>query len=198
MKYQIYKPNQKNTGCAMSFEIGKAKDGSPAWFINAIQQASWNDSSKTGSFKENAKNPQKSTVVKMNANEAGEMISSIKSRIPVVFFHKFNEDTTIISFSPWDKERKIKGRNGDEVHISPAFGLTISKNSSIIFKVALEAGETEVLAVLLDDMIKQDLFHSKEAYKQEQSAPQEKRSVSAASAPNVQKQEFEEEDDVPF
>ena len=198
MKFNLFKPNSKNTGCLMSFEIGKNKDGSPCWFINAVQQASWNDSTKTGSFKENVKNPQKSAVVKMNANEAGEMLSSLKSRIPVQFFHKFGEGNTIIKWTPWDKDRKIKEQGGEVVYKSPAFGLTLSKNAASVFKIVFEAGETEVLAVLLDDLIKQDLFYAKEAYKkEEQPAPpkQEEKKQEAASS------EWEDEDpdsSIPF
>lgn len=181
----------------MSFDIGKNKDGSPCWFINAVKQASWNDSTKTGSFKENIKDPQKSSVVKMSANEAGEILSSFKSRIPVNFFHKFGEGNTVIKFTPWDKDRKIKEQGGEVVYKSPAFGVTISKNAATIFKIVLEAGETEVLAVLLDDLIKQDLFYAKEAYKREdQAVPAQKE----APKPQASSSGWEEDPDssIPF
>lgn len=143
----------------MGFSIGGSKSGAPALYISVIQQASWNDQTKTGSFGANAKDPNKSGNFKMNANEAGEMISSIKTRVPVAFFHKFDQDTTSIKFTPWDKDRKIKTQNGEETHKSAAFGLSISKNSSQHFKVALEAGETEVLACLLTEFINQSLYY---------------------------------------
>ena len=161
MKYQLYKPNAKNTGCAMGFSIGYSKDNSPSLFVSTVLQSGWNDQTKKGSFAGNAKDPNKSSNFKMNANEAGEMISSIRTRVPIVFFHKFNEDNTIISFSPWDKDRKIKGPNGDQTYKSAAFGLSFSKNSSQQFKIALEAGETEVLSLLLQEFIRQDLEFQK-------------------------------------
>lgn len=144
----------------MSFQVGKEKDGSPCFFVNAVLQAKWNDQYKTGSFKENAKNPEKSCVVKMNTNEAGEILSSIRSRIPVDFFHKTDKGSTVIKFTPWDKDRKVKGHNGDETYKSPAFGFTIIKGSSS-FKIALEAGETEVLAAFMEELIRADLYFDK-------------------------------------
>lgn len=159
MRYQLYKPNSKNAGCAASFYTSTNKDGSPCLFINFVLQSGWNDQSKTGSFKENAKNPQKSTSIKMNHNEAGEMLSSLKTRHPVNFFHTTATDKTQIQFSPWDKDRTVKGQNGDSTYKSHAFGLSVTKNSSLKFKIALEAGETEVLGLLLQDFINQCLFH---------------------------------------
>jgi glutaredoxin len=208
MQYQLYKPNSQNTGCAASFQIGKNKDGSPCLFINAIMQSGWNDQTKTGSFKENAKNPQKSTVVKMNHNEAGEMISSLKTRHPVVFFHKNNSDQTIITFSPWDKDRKVKTQAGESIYKSPAFGLSISKNSSLRFKVALEAGETEVLALILADFINQCLFHEGNKFQSNDSSTSSSDNGDAfldsssnspqANKPTLQTNPIDDSDDVPF
>jgi hypothetical protein len=196
MKYQIYKPNSKNTGCAMSFSVGTSKDGAPALFISAVLQSGWNDSTKKGSFSGNSKDPNKSGNFKMNANEAGEMLSSLRSRIPVVFFHKFNENTTIIKFTPWDKDRQIKEQSGDKTYVSPAFGLSISKNSSSHFKLALEAGETEVLSELLKQFIRWDLEF--EANKGEQNSEQEEAKPVAKNPSTKTLAEDDEISDVPF
>ena len=54
MSLQIYKPNAKNTGCACSFRFGvDLKAQEPVVFINAIQQHSWDNNKKIGSFSEN-------------------------------------------------------------------------------------------------------------------------------------------------
>lgn len=198
MRYQLYKPNAKNTGCAMGFSIGYSKDNSPSLFVSAVIQSGWNDQTKKGSFAGNAKDPNKSSNFKMNANEAGEMISSIKTRVPVVFFHKFNEDNTVISFTPWDKDRKIKGQNGEQTYKSAAFGLSFSKNSSQQFKIALEAGETEVLSLLLQEFIRQDLEYQNSKSQngaQEQSSPPEKKKESVQ---NSFEENEDEDDSVPF
>lgn len=191
MKYQLYKPNSKSSGCAMGFSIGNAKDGSPSLYISAVLQSGWNDKTKTGSFAGNAKDSNKSGNFKMNSSEAGEMISSIKNRIPVVFFHKYNEDATIIKLTPWDKERKIKTQNGEEIFKAPAFGLSITKNSSQNFKIALEPGETEILMVLLSEFIKQDLEFQKNKTQQEPQAQQ-------SQLKNKSQERDSFEDDAPF
>ena len=62
--------------------ITKDKKGNAVMYVSMIQQHSWNDKTKSGSFKENAKNPEKSGTIKLSANEAGEILSSFKTRIP--------------------------------------------------------------------------------------------------------------------
>jgi hypothetical protein len=193
MKYTLYKPNSKNAGSAFAFNIGLNK-GKPSLYINAVLQASWNDTTKTGSFKENAKDPQKSATVMLNANEAGEILSSLKSRIPVVFFHKTPNGSSVIKFSPWDKDRVIKDQGGDKTYKSPAFGLSFSKDSTSQFKIALEAGETEVLALLLQDLINQSLFAAAQYENESESPvqPSQKEEKKQETAPD------EDYDDVPF
>ena len=133
MKFTLYKPNSKNTGAAFSFDLAKDKKGNAVMYVSMIQQHSWNDKTKSGSFKENAKNPEKSGTIKLSANEAGEVLSSFKTRIPFVAFHRRNDDTTIIKFTPWDKKRKIMGKDGDTWHETPAFGVSVTRNSSMTF-----------------------------------------------------------------
>ena len=66
MSLQIYKPNAKNAGCACSFRFGvDIKNQEPVVFINAIQQHSWDNNNKIGSFSENRNNPDKSLTVKL-------------------------------------------------------------------------------------------------------------------------------------
>ena len=57
-------------------------------------------------LKENAKNSEKSGTIKLSPTEAGEVLSSFKTRIPFLAFHRSGEDTTIIKFTPWDKKKK--------------------------------------------------------------------------------------------
>ena len=139
----------------------------------------------------------------MNHNEAGEMISSLKTRHPVNFFHTTATDKTQIQFSPWDKDRTIKGPNGDSTYKSHAFGLSVTKNSSLKFKIALEAGETEVLGLLLQDFINQCLFY--EGNKFQNNGDSQASSGSGellggqASAPAQEEASAEDDDsDVPF
>jgi hypothetical protein len=154
MKFTLYKPNSKNTGAAFSFEAGKSKNGDIALYVSMIQQYGWNDVTKNGSFKENAKNPEKSASIKLSVIEAGEFLSSFKTRIPYVAFHKSKDDTTIIKLTPWDKVKKVKEQDGEKSYTTPAFGLNVSRNSNQTFRIPLEAGETEVLAQFLENYIK--------------------------------------------
>ena len=70
MKFTLYKPNSKNTGSAFSFDLTKDKKENSVLYVSMIQQHSWNDQSKNGSFKENAKNPEKSGTIKFSPTEA--------------------------------------------------------------------------------------------------------------------------------
>jgi|TARA_Y100000004_G_scaffold13674_1_gene14599 hypothetical protein len=186
MKFTLYKPNSKNTGSAFSFDLAKDKKGNAVMYVSMIQQHSWNDKTKSGSFKENAKNPEKSGTIKLSANEAGEVLSSFKTRIPFVAFHRRNDDTTIIKFTPWDKKRKIMGKDGDTWHETPAFGVSVTRNSSMTFKLPLEAGETEVLSELLKKYILES-FVVADAYK-----PQTSKEESQEVTSDI------EDSDVPF
>jgi len=192
MKFTLYKPNAKNTGSAFTFDSTKDRNGKPVLFVSMILQHSWNDERKTGSFKENAKNPEKSTTIKLTENEAGEFLSCMKTRIPFVGFHKTEDKTTIIKLTPWDKNRIIKNKDGQETFKSPAWGLTVTKNSSQFFKLPIEAGEAECLAILLEGYIKESLVAQSEAYKQEQ--PQKTYQKPKPKASVVE----DDDDDVPF
>ena len=69
MNLAFYKPNSKNTGCAFSFQL--STKGSPTVYVNGIQQFSWNEQTKDGSFSGNRENPEKTIAIKINENEIG-------------------------------------------------------------------------------------------------------------------------------
>ena len=81
MNVAIYKPNSKNNGCAFSFRVS-TQGKSPVFYVNAIQQYSWDDNKKTGSFIKNKDADDKNVSFKLNDFELGEILSSIKSRVP--------------------------------------------------------------------------------------------------------------------
>ncbi|MDB4317718.1 hypothetical protein N9973_00310 [bacterium] len=196
MKFTLYKPNAKNTGAAFTFDATKDNSGKSVLFVSMIQQYSWDDQRKTGSFKQNAKNPDKSTTIKLTEVEAGEFISSFKTRIPFIGFHKTQDKTTVIKLTPWDKNRVIKNKNREgewteENYKTPAWGLTITKDSSQYFKLPMEAGEAEALSVLLGYYIGESFATQALAYKKDQ--PQKTYQKAAPKASVV-----EDDDDVPF
>ena len=200
MNYTIYKPNAKNSGSAFSFDLTTGKNDTPVIFVNMILQYSWNDQYKNGSFKENAKNPEKSAVFALTPTEAGEIISSVRSRVPFTAFHKKDDNTTIINFTPWDKKRKIRGKDGDQFFETPAFGLSVAKNSSQKFSLPLEAGETEMLVLLLEEYIKWAFDAAARQYKPREEGGQSNNRQSNNSKPQEKTKlddDFED-DGVPF
>ena len=136
----IYKPNKKNEGCACSFYMGR--DGNI--YMNSIQQFSWNEEKRTGSFSENAKNKDKSISVKINEFEAGGIISAIDHFGEFSAFHSYEDNKTQISFKAWEKNDDKKTK---------AFGLSITRNTTDKFKLPIEQGEAQVIKYFLIDCI---------------------------------------------
>jgi hypothetical protein len=132
---QLYKPNSKGTGCAFSFNIGKTgKEKEPCIYINAIMQHSWNEKTKNGSFAENAKNPEKTIIVKLNEFELGGFIYAIDQYTEYSGFHTYEDNKTAISFKPYTKQNGTK-----------AFSFSITKNSALKFGIGMEMGEAHAL-----------------------------------------------------
>ena len=128
-------------------------------------------------------------------NEAGEFISSFRSRTPFVAFHKKNDDTTIIKLTPWDKKRKFINKDGEDWHETPAWGISVTRNSSQTFKLPIEAGESVVLEQLLKSYINDCLeSNSRDYSKQEKSNNDNYNKPPVNQKPKV---DYSEED-VPF
>lgn len=157
MKYSIYKPNASSSGCAMSLNISENND----LFLNMVLQSSWDNATKTGSFKENAKNPDKTIAVKFNANEAGALINSIENYLPASFFHSYEGRKLQIRFTPWTKNEKDIAAAINENKTPPdpvrAFGINVTRNSVDQFRMPIEIGEAYVLKILLTNFINRQL-----------------------------------------
>ena len=149
---QLYKPNSKNTGCAFSFNFGTSgKSKEPCVYMNAIQQHSWNDKTKNGSFAENAKNPDKTAIVKLNEFELGGFINAIENYGTYKAFHSFDDNKTSITFQPYAKNDGTK-----------AFSLTVTRNSTLKFGIGMEMGEAYVVREFLKWVLS-EMFHSRAA-----------------------------------
>lgn len=138
MKFSLYKPNSKVTGCAFQFKIGQSKGDEKTLYVSAIQQSSWNENTKTGSFSDNAKNPEKNINIKLNENEIGGLIYAIRIYTEFSAFHTFDENKTQISFKPYTKQNGTK-----------AFSFSISRNGNQKFGIGIELGEAEALSEFL-------------------------------------------------
>lgn len=158
MQVAIYKPNKSNTGCACSFSYNN-EDGT-VW-LNMIKQFSWDESTRNGSFSQNAKSEEKSIRLKFNEFECGSLIRAIDTWTPAKFFHTFKDNKTQISLTLWDKK--------DEAG-TKAFGLSVTRNSSDTFKLALEYGEAIAVRILLESAIRRRLTFN--ATKKENPNPQ--------------------------
>lgn len=140
MKFSLYKPNSKVTGCAFQFKIGQGKNEEKTLYVSAIQQASWNENTKTGSFSDNAKNPEKTLNIKLNENEIGGLLYAIRTYTDFSAFHTFDDNKTQISFKPYTKNNDAKTK---------AFSFTISRNGNQKFGIGIELGEAEALSEFL-------------------------------------------------
>tara|TARA_Y100000004_G_scaffold123469_1_gene138804 strand:- start:879 stop:1469 length:591 start_codon:yes stop_codon:yes gene_type:complete len=196
MNAAIYKPNSKNSGCAFSFRIS-TQGKSPVFYVNAIQQYSWDNNKKTGSFIKNKDVDDKNVSFKLNDFELGEILSSIKSRVPWNGYHSFNDNTTMIRFAPWDKPRKIKGKDGaEQSFVSPAFGLSVTRNGNQNYRIALEPGETEVLRLLIEKYF--EVVFAAKAKEEENYKNNNPKAASKPSQTPEKSVNTEEDDEAPF
>lgn len=147
MNLAFYKPNSKNTGCAFSFQL--SNKGTPTVYVNGIQQFSWNEQTKNGSFSGNQKNPEKTIAIKINENEIGGLIHAIRTYGEWKAFHSFEENKTQIS---WTRYKKKDG--------SDAFSFSISRNGNQKFGMGVELSEAEALRVFLETCLVK-IFESK-------------------------------------
>lgn len=158
MNLSLYKPNSKNSGCACNFSVGQNPEGAPAFYVSAIQQYSWNDKTKKASFSQNKEIPEKNINVKFNEWEIGSIISAFNNRHEYSSYHTFNENSTSIKFTPWDKPQKQGGK-------LPAFGMVLTRNGNQTFRLPLEPGEIETLKAFLKKYLIDFFSKSSPSYK---------------------------------
>ena len=148
MSLSIYKPNQKNTGCGFSFQLGlDSRTHALVLYIKAIKQHSWDENKRQGYFKENLNDPEKNIALKFNEFEVGGILNSLFRRVEYSTFHSYNQDKTVIKVGPWDKKAKKSIKNEDsgeweEKWITvPAFSISFTKNGTQNYSLSLEPGE---------------------------------------------------------
>ena len=181
MNVQIFKPNAKCAGIAANFQISCKPDKEPVFFINAILQSSWNEQTRTGSFKENQKNPKKTIALKFNELELGEMIHTFRTGLPYTTYHKGQNSNTGITLAIF---KKIRYNGKPHQHETTSFGFSFIRDGVDSFKVPIEAGEAVRLTALFYkffdvlDAYRQNKFDNYNAPKQnnqeqeEESSPQ--------------------------
>jgi len=179
MNLSLYKPNSKNTGCAFNFSIGQGAKNMPALYVSAIQQFNWDQKSKKGSFSENKDDPNKNINVKFNEWEVGSMISAFNNRHEYSAYHTFDENSTTIKLTPWDKQTK----SGDKSVTLPAFGMVLTRNGNQSFRLPLEPGEVEALKQFLKKYLDEFISSTRQNYKQNNQKEKTKSIIEEDEAP---------------
>jgi hypothetical protein len=174
MNLQIYKPNSKNSGCAISFQISHKPNNEPQFYVNCIAQHSWNE---------------QTIAIKFNEFELGEIINAFQQKSSYSTFHSSESNKTQIKLAPYEK---TKG-SGEYVVKYIAYGLSFIRNGADPFKVPLEPGEAIRLIAFINKFYSLLDDSRKIPTKTEQVTPSAKRSSSpeqvAAAATKPKKPE---------
>lgn len=125
MNLQFYKGNKKITGTACSFQAKGA-----SLFVNFIKQHSWNDARNVGSFRENAKNPEKSGVVKFTPTEAAGIVDAIDRNTEYTYYHTSKNGNSMGKFCAYIRDGKQIGYSFNATKESK--GDSVNKNSFLI------------------------------------------------------------------
>lgn len=131
---QFYKPNSKNTGGALGMAWSMSDDD-PSIYVTFVKQFSWDDKNKTGSFKENAKEPGKNLTVKFSLTEIGGMIEAIERRTEFKAFHKFKDDQTQISMTYYNDNKGNKNLSfGAISNTTNKFGVGLTLGEAVVVR----------------------------------------------------------------
>ncbi len=173
MNLQFYKGNAKVTGTACSFQT---KDTS--LFVNFIKQHSWNEAKKLGSFRENAKNPEKTTVLKFNAVEAAGIVDAINRNAEYKFYHTAPNSNAMGKFCPYLR---------DNNQIGFSFNASKEQKGDSVNKVSFLIGFTFAEAILVKEFLQEFIRNSFYAKDKAASAPKEAQEEEAPKKPAYNK-----------
>jgi hypothetical protein len=153
-KLPFYRANKSNTGVAVSFNFGlNQKKTSIDLYVSSVKQAKWNDSNKTGSFVENAKDPNKTLNMKFSEFEVGGLINTLEKGIPFSAYHKTQAGVTTASARPYIPEKIKKGADWVENTGKVVQGVSLSfkkdGEDAPSFPLTLTFGEATTLAIYL-------------------------------------------------
>jgi hypothetical protein len=139
MNLQFYKGNKKITGTACSFQAKGA-----SLFVNFIKQHSWNEAKNLGSFRENAKNPEKSGVVKFTPTEAAGIVDAIDRNAEYSYYHTTKNGNSMGKFCPYIREGK---------QIGYSFNATKENKGDTVNKVGFLIGFSFAEAILVKQFL---------------------------------------------
>lgn len=125
-RIDFYKPQKNGNGTCATFEANSTSGDAKkkGFYINILKQHSWDDASKTGSFKENVNNPEKHKKVKLTDLELCNILYVLESNGNKKFstVHKNGQKVTPIFFEPYLKDSEFVG------HILKIDGAAIAFN----------------------------------------------------------------------
>lgn len=150
MRLAFYKPNSKNTGSAASFQIARKEGEEPIFFVNIINQHSWDAAKRIGSFAGSRKDPNKNVSFKLGETELGEILHTINTGIGWSGYHKSPNGSTQIRFAAYKKKRGIKEGEPESGEEYICYGFSVIKNGANRFAVPLEPGEYLRLAAFIN------------------------------------------------
>jgi hypothetical protein len=141
-RIEFYKPQKSGNGTCATFENTSSSEDQKknGFYINLLKQHSWNDSSKTGSFKENVNNPEKHKKIKLNDLELCNILYVLESNSEKKFstVHKSGEKTTPIFFEPYIKDGAFIGHVLKIDGVGIAFNLVESVKLREYIKASLQ------------------------------------------------------------
>jgi hypothetical protein len=155
-KLQFYRANKTNTGIAVSFNFGlnKAKT-SIDLYASGVKQATWNESTSSGTFGANSNDPTKTFNMKFSEFEAGGIIAALESKglTPFSGYHSSPAGVTTASVRPHVPAKVKKGNDWVEntAKVATGVSLTLKKDgdNGISFPLVLTYGEATTLAIYL-------------------------------------------------
>jgi hypothetical protein len=146
-RLEFYKPNKSNSGACLTLQFRNEppqeenkKDNKNGLYVNILKQASWNEQTRSGSFKANVDNPEKHKKIKLTETEIGNILHVINSKGLAKFstVHSRGDVKTQIFFEPYQKEDSLIG-----------FIFRVSNLS-----IALNMGEAELFSEYLKSGIR--------------------------------------------
>lgn len=141
-RIEFYKPQKSGNGTCATFEhVTSAEDQKKnGFYVNLLKQHSWNDSSKTGSFKENVNIPEKHKKIKLNDLELCNILYVLESNSEKKFstVHRNGDKNTPIFFEPYIKDGAFVGHVLKIDGAGIAFNLVESIKLREYIKVSLQ------------------------------------------------------------
>ena len=142
-RIEFYKPQKTGNGTCATFECNTSLEDPKknGFYINLLKQHSWDETSKTGSFKENVNNPDKHKKIKLNDLEICNLLQVIESNSERKYstVHKSGNKTTPFFFEPYIKDSAFVGHLLKIDGVGIAFNLVETIKLREYLKLALSS-----------------------------------------------------------